>query len=124
VAGGEGVEARDLITLVVDGVGAVVATEVIWDPYRLVDPDGEVVAAVSGFLHELQASGRTSATQRSYALDLLRWFRCQNQRRDAGADGGGGRGRAGAGRRPRSEVTVECSAGVHPRAARMTSPRS
>jgi hypothetical protein len=34
-----------------------------------------VVAAVSGFLHELQASGRTSATQRSYALDLLRWFR-------------------------------------------------
>ncbi|MHB1740889.1 MAG: hypothetical protein ACYCXA_15690, partial [Actinomycetes bacterium] len=37
---------------------------------------GEVVAAVSGFLHDLQASGRTSATQRSYALDLLRWPRC------------------------------------------------
>jgi hypothetical protein len=51
VAGGEGVEARDLITLVVDSVGAVVATDVIWDPYRLVDPGGEVVAAVSVSLH-------------------------------------------------------------------------
>ena len=27
------------------------------------------------FLHELQASGRSAATQRSYAHDLLRWFR-------------------------------------------------
>ena len=75
MAGGEGVEERDLITLMVDGVGAVVATDVIWEPYRLVDPGGEVVGAVSEFLHELQASGRASATQRSYALDLLRWFR-------------------------------------------------
>ena len=75
VAGGEGVEHRDLITLEVDGVGAVIVTDVIWEPYRLVDSGGEVVTAVSGFLHELQASGRTTATQRSYALDLLRWFR-------------------------------------------------
>jgi hypothetical protein len=75
VAGGEGVEQRDLVALVVDSVGAVVATEVIWEPYRLVDPGGEVVPAVSSFLHEVQASGRTAATQRSYALDLLRWFR-------------------------------------------------
>lgn len=75
VAGDEDVEQRDLVTLVVDGVGAVVVTEVIWGPYRLVDRRGEVVTAVSGFLHELQASGRTAATQRSYALDLLRWFR-------------------------------------------------
>jgi site-specific recombinase XerC len=75
VAGGEGVEGRDLITLEVDGVGAVVVTDVIWEPYRLVDSGGEVVTAVSGFLGELQASGRATATQRSYALDLLRWFR-------------------------------------------------
>jgi integrase len=74
VAGIE-VEGRDLITLVVDAVGAVVATDVIWEAYRLVDAGGEVVASVTEFLHELQASGRTSATQRSYALDLLRWFR-------------------------------------------------
>ena len=75
MAGGDGVERRDLVALVVDSVGAVVDTDVIWEPYRLVDPSGEVVTAVSGFLHELQASGRTAATQRSYALDLLRWFR-------------------------------------------------
>lgn len=75
MAGSDGVEQRDLVTLVVDSVGAVVETDVIWEPYRLVDQRGEVVTAVSEFLHDLQASGRTAATQRSYALDLLRWFR-------------------------------------------------
>jgi site-specific recombinase XerD len=48
---------------------------VLWEPYRLVDPAGRVVVSVTEFLHELQASGRSAATQRSYALDLLRWFR-------------------------------------------------
>ena len=66
---------RDLVTLVVDSVGAVVGTDVMWEPYRLVDPVGEVVGSVTDFLQELQASGRSPATQRSYALDLLRWFR-------------------------------------------------
>lgn len=74
MAGIEG-EQRDVVTLVVDGVGAVVDTDVVWEPYRLVGGGGEVVEAVTGFLQELQASGRTAATQRSYALDLLRWFR-------------------------------------------------
>ena len=69
------VERRDLVTLVVNGVGAVVATDVLWEPFRLVDPGGGEVASVTEFLHELQASGRSAATQRSYALDLLRWFR-------------------------------------------------
>ena len=75
MAGGDGVEQRDLVALVVDGVGAVVETEVMWEPYRLVDPVGEVVGSVTEFLAELQASGRGPATQRSYAMDLLRWFR-------------------------------------------------
>jgi site-specific recombinase XerC len=75
MAGSDGVAQRDLAALVVNGVGAVVETDLIWEPYRLVDLSGEAVPAVSGFLHELQASGRTAATQRSYALDLLRWFR-------------------------------------------------
>src|SRR5438045_117188 len=75
MVGGEGVEQRDLITLTVGCVGSVVVTDVIWEPYRLVDARGEVVTAVSVFLHELQGSGRTAATQRSYAMDLLRWFR-------------------------------------------------
>jgi site-specific recombinase XerD len=75
VAGDEDVEQRDLVMLVVDSVGAVVETDVMWEPYRLVDPVGEVVGSVTGFLLELAASGRSPATQRSYALDLLRWFR-------------------------------------------------
>jgi hypothetical protein len=59
------VERRDLVTLVVNCVGAVVKTDVLWEPYRLVDPGGGVVASVTEFLHELQASGRSAATQRS-----------------------------------------------------------
>ena len=33
------------------------------------------VVPVTAFLQELQAAGRSAATQRSYAMDLLRWFR-------------------------------------------------
>ena len=66
---------RDLVTLVVDSLGAVVETDVIWEPYRLVDPGGGMVASVAQFLQELQAGGCSPSTQRSYALDLLRWFR-------------------------------------------------
>ena len=46
-----------------------------WDPVVLVDAAGERVAAVSAFLRDLQASGRSTATLRSYGMDLLRWFR-------------------------------------------------
>jgi hypothetical protein len=40
----DGAGERDLVTLVVDSVGAVVETGVIWAPYRLVDPAGDVWA--------------------------------------------------------------------------------
>jgi integrase len=60
---------------VVELVGSVVATGDVWEPFRLHDRDGEVVGSVSVFLRELQACGRPAATQRSYAMDLLRWFR-------------------------------------------------
>ena len=33
------------------------------------------VEAVSTFLADLQAAGRSEATMRSYGMDLLRWFR-------------------------------------------------
>lgn len=66
---------RDLAALVVASTGALVETGDLWEPYRLVDRVGEPVVAVSAFLRELQAAGRAAATQRSYALDLLRWFR-------------------------------------------------
>src|SRR6476646_5009851 len=66
---------RDLAALVVLRVGAGEATEDVWEPVRLVDADGRAVVAVAVFLKELQATGHSVATQRSYAMDLLRWFR-------------------------------------------------
>jgi site-specific recombinase XerD len=66
---------RDLGSLVVGLAGSVVATGDVWEPYRLLDGDGVAVVAVSMFLRDLQACGRPAATQRSYGMDLLRWFR-------------------------------------------------
>jgi len=61
--------------LVVPAVGTVVASDDLWEPVRLTDGDGAVVGAVTAFLKELQVSGRSAGTQRSYVMDLLRWFR-------------------------------------------------
>ena len=68
-------EERDLATLVVRGAGSVAVVDDVWEPVRLVDSSGVVVGAVRAFLQDLQAAGRSAATQRSYAMDLLRWFR-------------------------------------------------
>jgi len=68
-------EERDLSMLVVPRVGAVQAAEDLWEPVRLIDAAGDAVPSVAAFLKELQASGRSTSTQRSYAMDLLRWFR-------------------------------------------------
>jgi len=64
-----------MASLVVPAAGFLQATGDPWDPFRLVDPSGEVVQPVAVFLRDLQAAGRTVATQRSYGMDLLRWFR-------------------------------------------------
>jgi site-specific recombinase XerC len=66
---------RDLASLVVPRAGALVATGLPFEPYQLVDPCGDVVGPVAVYLRELQARGRLEATQRSYALALLRWYR-------------------------------------------------
>lgn len=66
---------RDLAALVVPQAGCLVSTDDRWEPYRLVDADGVVVEPVAAYLRDLQAAGRSAATARSYALDLLRWFR-------------------------------------------------
>lgn len=66
---------RDLSALVVPQVGGVVATDDAWEPYRLVGLDGIAVESVAAYLRDLQAAGRSATTARSYALDLLRWFR-------------------------------------------------
>jgi hypothetical protein len=66
---------RDLGALVVAPVGSVVETGDLWEPYQIVGPSGDPVAAVVAYLGELQAAGRSESTQRSYAMALLRWFR-------------------------------------------------
>ena len=66
---------RDLAAVVVPAVGMLLATDDPWQPYRLLDDAGAVVEPVAEYLRDLQACGRTAATQRSYGMDLLRWFR-------------------------------------------------
>ena len=66
---------RELSGLVVPRRGSLVATGELFEPYRLVDGDGAVVVPVAGFFAELAACGRPATTQRSYGMDLLRWFR-------------------------------------------------
>ena len=66
---------RDLGSLLIAQVGALRETGDRWEPWRLVDADGDVIEGVAAFLAELQAAGRSEATMRSYGMDLLRWFR-------------------------------------------------
>jgi len=66
---------EDLALVVVPVVGRLVETGEAWEPYRLLDAAGVTVEPVSEFSRELQAMGRSSATSRSYGMDLLRWFR-------------------------------------------------
>jgi len=66
---------RDLPALLVPRVGAVGSGGDLWEPVRLTDAGGGSVRPVTAFLNELQAVGRSTSTQRSYAMDLLRWFR-------------------------------------------------
>ena len=47
----------------------------MFEPYRLIDGGGQPVVPVTDFLRNLQAAGRSEATQRSYGMDLMRWFR-------------------------------------------------
>jgi integrase family protein with SAM-like domain len=55
--------------------GSLEATGDLFEPFRLVDPAGGIVGPAGAFLRELAASGRSAATQRSYGMGLLRWFR-------------------------------------------------
>jgi integrase len=66
---------RELSRLVVPQRGSLEATGDLFAPFRLVDADGVVVGAAAAFFAELSASGRPATTQRSYGMDLLRWFR-------------------------------------------------
>jgi hypothetical protein len=71
----EGDVPRELTGLVVPLAGSLEATGDLFLPYRLVGGDGVAVGPVTVFFAELTASGRPATTQRSYGMDLLRWFR-------------------------------------------------
>jgi integrase len=66
---------RDMAALVVARVGAVHATDNSTLPWVVVDETGEPIEAVSDFLKDLLADGNSPFSCRSYAHDLLRWFR-------------------------------------------------
>lgn len=66
---------RDLAVLAVLLVGSLDETSDPWLPYRLVDPAGEPVEAVSSYFRDLQAAGRSETTLRSYGMDVLRRYR-------------------------------------------------
>src|SRR6266536_5602805 len=68
-------EPRDLIAVIVPRAGSVQRTGDPWEPFRLIGPEGAVVAPAVVYLRELQACGRPENTLRSYAIALLRWFR-------------------------------------------------
>jgi integrase len=72
---GDGESLLDLALLAVPLAGALEETGDRWLPFRLTDPAGAEVVAVSAFFGDLQAAGRSGATLRSYGHDLLRWFR-------------------------------------------------
>ncbi len=55
--------------------GSLEATGDLFLPYRVVDSEGVVVESVAAFFAELAGCGRPGTTQRSYGMDLLRWFR-------------------------------------------------
>jgi site-specific recombinase XerD len=66
---------RDLAALRVPFSGRLAGTDDVFKPFQLIDPAGSPVMAVDEFMVELFATGRSGATQRSYGMDLLRWFR-------------------------------------------------
>ena len=67
-----GEQGRDLSGLVVSRAGRLVVTGDDREPYRVVGGDGRIAEPVSVFLRDLLAAGKSVATLRSYAVDLLR----------------------------------------------------
>src|SRR5260370_42057631 len=64
-----------LSVLVVPRSGRLESTGDEHEPYRLIGADGQVAEPVLVFLRDLRAAGKSAATLRSYAVDLLRWWR-------------------------------------------------
>src|SRR5690349_3292134 len=71
----DGRRSPDFAGLTVPLAGTVEETGDPFEPYQMLDAVGERVVPVAEFLADLQACGRSEATQRSYSLAMLRWFR-------------------------------------------------
>ena len=69
------VPTTDRALVFVPQAGGLLETGEAAEPWRLLDPDGATVQAAATYFRDLQAAGRSAATIRSYAMDLLRWFR-------------------------------------------------
>jgi hypothetical protein len=66
---------RDIAALEVLRTGRVEETGDPLLPYRLIGSDGVEVDAVTEFLHHMLADDASPASLRSYAYELLAWFR-------------------------------------------------
>ena len=66
---------RDVAALAVARVGRVEETGDPLLPFRLLDEQGAEVPAVTEFLHHMLADDASPASLRSYAYELLPWFR-------------------------------------------------
>lgn len=71
----DGGQLHGLAALPFRALGRLAATGGLYEPYRLLDPDGAVVEPAAAFFRDLLAAGRSAATVRSYGMNLLRWFR-------------------------------------------------
>src|SRR5258708_781535 len=66
---------RDVASLAVGRVGRVEETGDPLLPFRLLDELGAEIPAVTEFLHHMLADDASPASLRSYAYELLAWFR-------------------------------------------------
>jgi site-specific recombinase XerD len=66
---------RDVTKLKVDRLGALVEVNDPAPSFRVLDVGGCEVEAVSDFFAEMRARGNSTASVRSYGMDLLRWLR-------------------------------------------------
>jgi integrase len=70
-----GPDVRDIRALTLPLVGEVVATDEPGVPFTITDAAGVPVDAVSEFMRDFSAGDVSSSSCRSYAHDLLRWWR-------------------------------------------------
>jgi hypothetical protein len=75
MAGQHGMVVRDVATLVVARAGRVEETGDPLVPFRLLDDQDAEEPAVTEFLRHMLADDASPASLRSYAYELLAWFR-------------------------------------------------